>query len=396
VEHSTGTVLKVGQGSLDCLNLDPGFYRARCRTPENEVEEQTIGLSAGASESVQLDAPDVPYTRLVRNAIKVANGRIHSDRTIEFAGVGSVAAAHISTIVTLAGSVANGPTTFNAPGLRRLGAWAFRDKVPQDMSGVYLLFAADVATNKDTLDYISKVEVRLWPQSGTRPGTFDRLAPFSRAAGLAQLVQGAYPGSYWLELTLPERPAVAFALNILDGRLTMLVVSRELAGQIHVFQYLPSLAPSGFLRPDQMRQLELFQRFYLSGQLEHAAQIASQILKDGWGDPISECLAGYLLLRRGDNASLGVFDQFMMTRPYHNKMSDSYVLHAEYEARQGDDAQAESIYRTAINQGLPIIVDGLRRLADGVQRYHIQNPSADWITNVYRNRVGSWLWSAVS
>ena len=395
VANSTGVVLKVGQGTLNCKDLGPGFYRARFRSPDVQGVEQVIELLTGETASIDIEAPPLPDTRLTREVIQTTGFSVLSDRTLAVsAEIGPVGLADLTTMLTLAGSVANGPTELNAPELRSLGVTAFRDAVLEDtMSGVQLLFAVDSATDGEAQAYLSKIEVRLWPQSGSIPATFDSPTAFSKVIGLAQLVQAALPGRYWLALTLPEKRPIMLNLALLPNRLTMLVISREPTDQVNIFQYLPTLNPEEALEPNRMRQLEMFQRFYLSGQLDHAVQNVNQILERQWKDPIARCLAGYLLLRRGEARSLAFLDQ-METDLYNAELSDNHVLIAEYAIYQGEDSRAITALHRALNLGLPIFADGLMWLLEGIQRYDIRHPLVRPITNLTSTRTRGLLWSA--
>ncbi len=107
----------------------------------------------------------------------------------------------------------------------------------------------------------------------------------------------------------------------MPSRLTMLLLHRGLDQELQTFQYMPLLRPGRERRahlgeyldehsnPNMLRRLELAQRFYLSGRLDHAANIVGLVagadrrgadLLDGkWIDPIAGCLGGYLLLSQG-------------------------------------------------------------------------------------------------
>jgi hypothetical protein len=149
--------------------------------------------------------------------------------------------------------------------------------------------------------------------------------------------------------------------------------------------------------PEQMqalrlRQLDLLQRFYLGGQLQHVYTLADELLHAKWIEPVAGCLGGYLMLRLARPQDLNVAS-YNMAR-YFDALSDSHLLMAEFMASQGTSEQAFAHYVTALDRGLPICADGLTRLFAGAKAHGIQHPRLPLLNRVYENHVPGLLWTA--
>ena len=110
----------------------------------------------------------------------------------------------------------------------------------------------------------------------------------------------------------------------------------------------------------RLRQVDLLQRFYLSGQFMQTENTAVDLLEAKWDEPVAGCLGGYLMLRLGKPQELDVAAS-NLTRHFGN-LSDTHVLKAEYQASISYQAVALEEFRQALNQGLPLCADGLSRL----------------------------------
>ncbi|MBV9282901.1 MAG: caspase family protein, partial [Chloroflexi bacterium] len=295
----TGKVLHRGTSPFFQVWLKPGLYHARLRTPEGQIVEKPVELLPGQNEELELVGPALPESRLERDVIASADFTVHADNTLEVSEeVGPITSPHLSTILTLAGSAATS-RRFNGPRLRTLGVSSLVETFPAALSGLQVLFAIDTVSPGDAAAYLASVKVRMWDQAEPVPVVFDMPRP-SHLAGLGEVLRPVAPGSYWLGLELPERQPVVFAVTVLPHRLTLLVMQRDVNGQMRIFQYLPDLGDlDGSSYPTSMRHLELLERSYTSGQLDYTYESARDLLYGKWADPLAGCLGGYLLLRLG-------------------------------------------------------------------------------------------------
>jgi len=409
-----GTVVDRQSGKLVRLDLEPGLYRVRLRTPEGEAVEREVDLAAGDDERFTMQAPG-PRAGLVSELVQRAAFTVRKDNTLEVAGtVGPMATASLSTILSLAGSVANEDLEWGNR-LRKVGLRSFRDAAPGSAtSGVQVLFGIESvrpgdAGDGDAGEYLRKMKLRVWPQNGPVPATADVPLEFSGIKGLAAFQQAAEPGSYWGSLESLGQPPVVFALAVLPERLTMLIVQRDTAGRMRVFQYHPALTPEERERRDQenapipgktsdesaalrRRQVDLLQRFYLSGQLMQTEQNAVDLLMAKWDEPVAGCLGGYLLLRLGKPDRLGAA-AYNLAGHFGN-LSDSHVLMAEYQTSISNRDFALVEFGRALDWGLPLCADGLSRLLGAVRDHHLKHANVPLLEAVYQNRVPGLLWSA--
>ena len=380
---STGTLIKVGQGTLSDEQLLPGFYRVRFRSPEGQAVERLLSLDAGDDEDVLIDPPPFPDTLLTQTMVRDAGAW---ELPKQSPGIKDLSLMRPSTLLALAGSAANRVPTMVDFKLDPFSVSPFQTQISANsVSGVQLLFAVDSVSPQEADAYLSQVQIRLWPffdpiaQNYYRPGKnwlFPELFPeFGET-----VIDVATSGTYWLLLALPGKQPVVFPLALLPERVTMLVVYRDPLDYIHIFQYMPSLTAATLVEFDHVRQLELFQRLYSHGYLEHAFQYLNPALGGHWNDPITGCLAGYLFLQQedlgqGERQYVDFFFQNVVYR-YSNEMSDVHVLMAEYATRQGNHEVARIALARALDVGLPIFADGMTRLLAGLSRYTINHPLA--------------------
>jgi hypothetical protein len=389
---SMGTVVETGQGTISQVDMDPGFYRARLVTPEGQFVEKLVSLADNEQEKVVFDSSDLPSSPLVAELGEPQFA--HNDEAADFAKkVGLMAAPQLCTVLAVAGSEVNQDQSSNR--YRDLGIRSFKETVPPGvMSGVQILSGSEgVERNTSRL---SSMKVGLWRIGQAETGPAGQLMP-TGPLGFYEFSQAAEPGPYFLSVGVAEEEPAVFAISILPNRLTMLVLQYDASGSLRVFQYNLALTSENEkykkLSPDQVRRLELAQRFYLSGRLDYALETGVKLLFDKWADPLAGCLGGYLLLRLGKPHELSVATKNMVA--FYGELCDSHVLKGEYEAHLGNEEVASMAYKRALDLGVPVFADGLTRLAAVVQKYQFQDhPNAQWISKVDSKRVRGYLWTA--
>jgi hypothetical protein len=400
---SGGRRLDAAQGNLVATDLNPGFYRARLLTPEGAAVEELIDLREGEAQDIRLDAPTETTSTLAGEMMAKAGFKPASDGYVNVSKtVGPVAGPNLTTLLTFAAQAASRDKQWGDR-LPALGLRSFQEIAGANAdSGLQLVLAVEAATDRESVRRLSAISVRLWPEKDPVPEPNDQLRLTTPAGGVADFATKGQPGPHWLSLEMPGYDPMVFALTLLPGRLTMLIVQQDELGEIRVLQYMPSLAGDEQVEPASagehsraalLRRLELMQRCSMSGQLDYALMNARELLQAGWEEPIAATLSGYLMLRSGDGAEFLDMAGDLMNRL--DVLSDSHVLVASAVASTGQDhRRAEREYRAALDQGLPIIGDGLGLLAEGVDRYGIKHPRVPLLSAVFGHHIPSVLWSA--
>jgi Caspase domain len=389
---STGEVLHVGSGRLPCPELEPGFYRARLLSPEGQMTERLIEFSGG-TEAVSLSAPRLSQTTVMKEMIRRGKFTVRRDNTLRVQKTMSpIATAQVSTLLLLAGNAAlHGGLQANGTRLANLGVSSFNRVAGEGAEcGVQTLFGVE----SDALGSPCEYGLRLWQQDAPVPESADQPAKISRVEGLAEFARAVQPGDYWLAVGLRQQRPVVFALKTLPGRLATVIFHINAKGGARVFQYSLPLSLSTPFKPDTLRRLELVQRFYLSGRLDHAYEMAKGLPELGEGDPLAGCLAGYLLLSMGRAEEAGRVARQVMES--FEGLSDGFVLNAECEASKGRPKAAADAYLAALERGTPVFSDGLVRLCGNAQRYRIKHPGAGLLANMLKSLARGMIWSAWS
>jgi hypothetical protein len=398
-----GRRLSAAQGNLVATNLNPGFYRARLLTPEGAAVEELIDLEEGEAQDIRLDAPTEAPSKLAGRMMAKAGFKPASDGYVNVSGaVGPVAGANLTTLLTFAAQAAGKDKQWGDR-LPALGLRSFQEIAGADAeSGLKLILAIEASTDSESSRRLSATSVRLWPEQDPIPEPHVQLRLTSPAGGVAEFAAKRQPGPHWLSLEMPGYDPMVFAVALLPGRLTVLIVQQDELSETRVLQYMPSLAGDERVeaasagehsRAALLRRLELMQRCFMSGQLDYALMNARELLHAEWEEPIAAALSGYLMLRSGDGAEFLAMAGDLMTR--FGLLSDSHVLVASAVASTGgDDRRVEREFRAALDQGLPIIGDGLGLLAEGVDRYGIEHPRVPLLSAVFRRYVPGALWSA--
>jgi hypothetical protein len=405
VYDNKGELKAEGQGEVVVSNLDPGFYRARLVTPEGSMAEELVGISAGETEEVPLDTPNLPNQGLFKEIVEHTDFHpSDEDGTLRFSEyVGPMATPQLTTVLALAGSIVVQQYGWGDKTVQ-LGLLSFKELTsPTARNGLRVIFADEALHTGGDSGYLSKVKLRFWLQSDeTGPARTEKLGLLNSPyfAGLADFAREVEPGAYVLELSLPERPPVYLSLAVLPERLTLLVLHRQADGGLRIFSYAPS---AGFATPAakdaaiDLRRLDLLQRFYLSdcGNEKHIFRNAIELLHAKWLDPLAGCLGSYTMLKLGQAQELNIAVNNMLR--HYGELSDSHVLAAEHflaEETEDGRARAQQFYEAALDRGLPVFAEGLLRLASGIERFAIQHPRAHEVRRVFGERARHLLWTA--
>jgi hypothetical protein len=186
------------------------------------------------------------------------------------------------------------------------------------------------------------------------------------------------------------------------------VYSQGPTGQAGLYQYLPALAPDPnappYILEEQkdprftdarfpiLRRLELIQRAYASGRLEHAYQNAMDLLNVKMMDPMAGSLGAYILLNLGRPQDMAACIYNLVN--FFPGLPDTHILTGAHHEYQGDPAAAREAYQSALDAGLPIFRDGLKLLISAADRLQIQHPALAQVQAAADQALGGLVWAA--
>jgi hypothetical protein len=393
IADATGHVIQAGNGTVTAEDVLAGFYRARLRTPEDEVVEELVELSPGMSRTVSLEAPAVEPSRAVRDVLEAIDADVHADNTLEVSeAAGRIASADLSTILALAGGIEVQGDPGYGYKLRQLGLKAFGEAIPAGAeTGVYVLVGIETDGKQAARRYVKGLRLRVWPVGEPVPESSSRAVEAAKVAGVAEFAAATAAGPHWLALEPRGGKPIVFALALLPGRLAMLTLVVQ-PNLIRAFQYMPSLSPDDSAHPQALRRIELMQRVLLGGHLEAGYDVARELLHAKKVDPLAGCLGAYVFLRLGRASELARAVR-NLTR-FYPELSDSHVLMGEYAAARGNRTTAKKAFTKAIAAGLPIFGEGLTRLLEGLRAYKIEHPNERLVAQVFERHMSGSMWSA--
>jgi hypothetical protein len=389
ITSNAGQILKIGYGAIECEHLNPGFYRVRLVLPETAPSEMLVEFS-GKTTVVRFQPPESPSTRVMAMLSRLNLNRGAFDHMVT---------DQVSTLLTLAASTGArsessdgslSPRNLREPhfraALRRMFGYGGSDRAAE--SSLQVLFGIESDARGRTDEY----SLRLWSRDEVIPESLDRPVEFSEIKGLGEFVRVTQPGDYWLAVQLRDQKPILLALKLLPRHLTMLIFHVNTKGEARVFQYLLPRLPDQAFDWEMLRRLELVQRFYLSGRLDHAYEFAKDLAMAG--EPLTLCLTGYLLLKLGRLEEANRIAAQVIESS--GELSDGHVLNAECEASRGKQGAARVSYLAALERGVPIFQDGLVQLFFGAQNHQIAHPLMPLLASMLKNRVRGVIWSAWS
>ena len=373
VKDETGSVVTVQQASRS-LELTPGFYQVRHVGPGADSKARPLVVEPGEKgRRVRLTSAKLPPETL--ELLAKMGGTRRGDNTVELDGVGRAAWVQTSTLVAIAlGRALNGGA--GDPGALGLRPYGRR----KDRTGI----AVYLVSEGGRLDP-RKVEVRVWAAGQpvpAQPARVKRLDP-----RLLEVVVPAGAGRHWVAVTREGqgRPMI-FAPTVLDGRIAALVL--HITRGIRIYQYQPAAAGGPDASPETLRKAEYLQRLLLSGRLDGAAEIVTDL--GTTDDPFLGCLCGYVLLRLGDWKGLAaVAERVVQIAP---QLADGFVLRGE-QAAAAEGPAARQAFAEAASAGVPLFAEGLTRLLEGVRKYDLQHPGAAVVRYVFQNHMRGSMWS---
>lgn len=386
-------VERTGVGRLEDLLLDPGIYRVRLRLPGSPPVERTVEVRAGSEQEVELELPPARLEPDQADLLRTA--------------LGPVGNARLASLLAFAAYAAQQPE--GDAGLRRLGVHPLQLSRGFP-SGLLALVGSTAAEGTDLRLFLRESFLRLRDAEGLEVSE----GFFVPLDGLPSAVQHQMaltePGSLQAELHLPGFAPTCYSVAVLPARITVLIAVVETDGSVEVQQYLfpapgrPVAAAEYVGGIEDLRRLELAQSFYAAGERDVALAPLGEgnleeLLNGEWLDPLLGCLAGYILVRRGDRE-----DFAGAVRPgAHDVLEDPEGPAAAAAREQGPIASAlrnlvaffpelpdvhilagladpveerrSSHFERAFRRGLPVFAEGARALAAWARRQGIDLPA---------------------
>ncbi len=389
VADAAGRALATTTGTAELRDVPAGVYRARLRTPENELVEKLVEVAPGAERVVALSAPGPPQTRAVTSLVEAVGGRVRDDSTVEIHGVATpISAPNLSTLMSVAGAAA----LRDDERARELGFRAARDALgAQAECGLYVLLGVDGDDAARAREYLGRIRLRLWRLGEAIPEAAERPRVIEELGYAAELARAVGAGTHWLALELPEAAPIVVTLAVLPKRVTMLTL--ELGDrQPRIYEYAPSLLGDRSSDPDEVRRLAVMERLLLGGQLAAGFDAARAVVDSPSPDPLALSLAGYIALRAGRIADVGGALERLANE--YGDLSDAHVLRGEHEAAAHRSDGARDAFASAVEAGAPVFAEGLTRLLEGLRAYGIEHRNAKLVTHIFERHLSGSIWSA--
>lgn len=388
VANEAGIILKTARGRITLNDLPLGFYSLRMISPEGIVVSEVI-------ESPKLDG-----MRIVELFIDSAKSPA-MDFLAEFAGLkraadGSISPSEsigptfflkLSTTLALAAAAQLEDNSGFGHKLRMVPLSTFHELTGDDaVNGLHLVFGDELNAgfwNSATVfDIVAESEREMYSE-----GLLGRNEYSIRSLAIYRQIRkdGNSIRSFAIDCQTGSR-TVRIKWNghvtdipcfVLPGRVTLIVITRELDGSIEVHQYMPltRLAESlGYGHPilnardpqyrtsnfSAIRRIEYMQRAMAHGRISPLKPDIELLLKNKWTDPIAGCLGAYLALRMGMIDDLEVATENLVR--HFAELPDSHVLRGMFLLKMNLIKEANNQFRQAVNIGLPIFREGVSLL----------------------------------
>lgn len=297
-----------GFEAVSVSGLTPGPYYVSAELTSADRVQQIVYAEAGETYVVSLDIATAPIAPTLTENLRGAGILLAGNYSELSENFGPVANAQLGSILAYAAWAARWS---EAAGFRRLRALGVDRllSLTVDQSAVQVL-VGDVADTEASFARDCRVQVE---SSGAPlvPGnvitldsgrtdmaslSLETLAnfPVARQAALTLL-----PGPVRLRVEMPGFAPMSFALTLLRGFVTVLVISREANGEIDVQQYFNPIDPSAPVHPrfspprtDDVRLVELGWRALQGGNLLDTVEYQG-LLNGKRSNPLLAIIAGY-------------------------------------------------------------------------------------------------------
>ncbi|MFZ6181198.1 trypsin-like peptidase domain-containing protein [Nannocystis pusilla] len=370
--HRNGAVLDSQYREAKAEPLRPGRYRVRAELTAAEATEILVDVIPGRVDEhvVELAAAMPSPAPAVLDALDRVGMSYDKHRGLDVSSnLGLIASTRLSGLLAYAAWAMQWPPETGFHRLRELGL----PKLVLDVRDSALrVLVGDANAEPGYLDRV-QLETRVADRH-------DVTMVGLRAPGPLAMVRAATSrlpaGSYRVRLQLPGFGAQTFAVSLLTGFVTALVVTREQDGRIDIQQHYNPIDPTRPVRPglplpmrDDVRLVELAWRAL--ERRDPPAPIEHNGLIDGkCANPLLAVIAGYRLLgteredqfrgprERVDVDVLGRSALRSMVTCF-PELPDVHVLAALYDPENRDRS-----FALAARAGIPVLADGLESMLD--------------------------------
>ncbi len=380
IVDEAGRLVAVKSAGED-VTVNPGFYHVRQLGPEASQDAMFVVLTAGEQETVTLQPP--PPEPTVCALTEALGGSVEGNWVRMADGEEPMGWARPSTVV--AAGIAR---TLQGHPPAGLGVADLRGTLAGG-SGV-AVFVIDPRTGGPAVDHVmADLTVRIWP-AGEPVGNHS-VPLHATGAGVASVVVPvSEPRPHWVSFATSRADPTVVALPVLPGRLATLIAQVG-SNRIQLHQFHPATAGGPSSTVGELRRVEYLQRLLVSGRVDIAERLATQLARAASGDPFAGVVAGYLLLRLGRHDELDkLASEVIATAP---TLADAYILRGEYEARNGRPEAADRAYANAINTGVPAFGEGLTRVLEGLRSGGYNHPRGALVRHIFQRHARGSMWA---
>ena len=189
-------------------------------------------------------------------------------------------------------------------------------------------------------------------------------------------------------------PRIAFAIAVLKGARTELILGVRPRARLKVLQYIFGERPESVPDGKTINRIVQLEQFFNEGKAEAAGRSLPQLLQRGVPDPISGCLAAALALGTDPEQFAKIATQMI---PHYDALADSHVIEAsrlEAAGVSGPGSAAGKGYTKALERGLPVTRFWLERLAAGITRHGLKGEPALRALDAWRACLPDIPWTA--
>jgi hypothetical protein len=366
LERSSGRETAGGRETI-FSDLTPGLYQVELHLPEGKGGEEMVLLEQGESGKLALAADPVAWPPHLE-ALAERLGLDHSGYLHPAKALGAIARPPLTSLLSFAAFAAHRPTAAS-PWKRLREALPVTPFAQRSTAGLVILVGSAVA--EPALGLTAERLIRhgrctVWRREEGAAVVVNQgtLRPVGDAEILGAAAEWQLPldrtGSLEVELGLPHFAAVRYAAAALPGRLTVLALSVEEGGAVHVQQHIQPLFAAGPSAAERLRLLDLAERLASRGDfLSVLDALDAPDLRNGeWLDPVAGTLLGYALVRAGEAEALAGTALLPVLLERFPELPDVHVLAGLCAVEEREAGHFER----AVHIGLPIFAEGARAL----------------------------------
>jgi hypothetical protein len=366
------------------------------------IPQEIEAVAEPAIGSTVLPLPvSVPVGRPVSRRAMIRYGLSAS------AALGLIGIGWMSKVSRTTGAVATSAALIPLEEDARVGDWSRfvartlqRDALPPGEQGFRLMLGVEPPAHPRTGEPFPAMQSRFGPLGGAA----EPLAHCDRETPYVGVVRRtARPGMYRLEIGdgSGQGRTLGLAVPVFTGRLTELVLHRDLEGVLHLNYYAPQTGDPRGRSPEVLEPLAGAQRDVESSAGASARDRIEQLANPVIDDPIGAVLSAYFLTLDGRPEDLAPAAADLVKR--FPDLPDGYVLEGLAAEVAENPRAAVGSYRRALDRGLPVLLPFLEYLWEGA-RTRRADPSlvldlgstryGNLLRTAQKSRVPYQLWTA--